>query len=141
MTNPRRRPSGLLRRIVLSGSVIMMMIPTAWAGEDANVKGAFDAGQKEELRNIIHDYLLTNPEVVVDAINRLEQREREAEDQKLQVAAESVHPISEADHVRGNREATVKLIESTAGAPPQFFDTVLSSTETIRGQALAGQKE
>ena len=111
MTNPRRRPSGLLRRIVLSGSVIMMMIPTAWAGEDANVKGAFDAGQKEELRNIIHDYLLTNPEVVVDAINRLEQREREAEDQKLQVAAESVQPISEADHVRGNRDATVKLIE------------------------------
>ncbi|MEJ1936020.1 hypothetical protein WDZ92_37985 [Nostoc sp. NIES-2111] len=111
MITLRRPSSSLLRRTLISGSVALVMTSSAWAGGDANITGAFDAGQKEELRNIIHDYLLSNPEVVADAINKLEQKQREAEDQKLQVAAESVQPVSETDHIRGNRDATVKLIE------------------------------
>ena len=77
----------------------------------ARAADQFNAGQKQELETVIHDYLISHPEVFRDAVEKLQVQEQEAEQKRVVDAAKAVKPITPEDHIRGDAKAPVKIIE------------------------------
>lgn len=78
---------------------------------------AFDEAEQREIGEIVRDYLLANPEVLVEAIQIYQQRQRIAEEdrQRAQVKARMADFVADPDDpVLGNPEGDVTLVE--------FFD-------------------
>lgn len=83
----------------------------AWA-EDQNKAGdSFNAEKTGEIEQIIHDYLLSHPEVLRDMSEKLQLQQQQAEEQRMAAAAKGVQPVNLGDHIRGNIKAPVKVIE------------------------------
>lgn len=78
---------------------------------------AFTDAQKSELGQVIRDYLVKNPEVIQDALEELDRRQKaaEADEQKKTLATVAPH-LNSADEgvVIGNPQGDVTLVE--------FFD-------------------
>ena len=55
-------------------ALVALLVPPALAQSNA-----LSAPQKEAVQQIVRDYLLTNPEVIQDAIVELERRQQEAQ--------------------------------------------------------------
>lgn len=85
-----------------------VLVPqVAWAAE-------FNDDQRSELGSIIHDYLLSNPEVLRDAFQELERREQVAEGDRLQsTIRENAANLfrSDADLVAGNPDGSITMVE------------------------------
>lgn len=64
-----------------------------------------------ELEQVIHDYILAHPEVIIESVNRLRDQQKQEAQQRQQDAAANVKPVTEKDHVRGNVNAPVKIVE------------------------------
>jgi protein-disulfide isomerase len=88
-----------------AAALMLALATPAWAA------GSFSAEQRSEIEAIVKDYLLNHPEVIGDAIRKLQVQEQQAEDQGRAEAAKGVKPVSGEDHIRGNVNAPVKLIE------------------------------
>ena len=107
-----RLPIWLAAGAILTGSII----GGAWP-EDARAAGEFSAGQKTAVEKIVHDYLISNPEVVREAIEELDKRQKAEEAyQRGKVvtdkAATLFNSVNQA--VVGNPKGDVTLVE--------FFD-------------------
>jgi protein-disulfide isomerase len=99
-----------IRLLILLASIILGSWQSAQAAE-------FTQSQKSEIESILRDYLLKNPEVLLDAMRALEQRQGEsaAKQQQEQIEkrkSEIYH--SDDDFVAGNPKGDVALVE--------FFD-------------------
>jgi protein-disulfide isomerase len=73
--------------------------------------------QKAEIEKIVHDYLMANPEVIRDAIDELERRQKVAEaDSRSRAVAQSADKLfnSASQAIVGNPSGDVTLVE--------FFD-------------------
>lgn len=103
----------LLAAAVLTLGVWSASTPIAFA-ED---KPAFNDSQKQALDELIRDYIMRHPEVIMESLQAMQQREQMAQ-QRLQ--AERVAALSEAierdpgDPILGNPDGDVTLVE--------FFD-------------------
>ena len=99
-----------LRSLLLSISVLWSVSAAANAAE-------FDNGQRQEIETIIKDYLLNNPEILQEAAQALEQRQKQAEDeQRKDGLVKNADQIfrSKTDFVAGNPKGNVPMVE--------FFD-------------------
>lgn len=77
----------------------------------------FSAKQKSEIEKTVHDYLLANPDVIKDAIDLLEKRQKDAESTRREkVLTEQADKLlrSRNQAVVGNPDGDVTLVE--------FFD-------------------
>ena len=83
----------------------------AGATEQGPAVGKFDAEATQNIEQIVHDYILKHPEVILESMKRLQQQQQEAEEQKLRDAAAAVKPVHDEDHILGNKDAPVKVIE------------------------------
>ena len=86
-------------------------------GSLAQEQPAFDAQQTEALEKLVRDYLLAHPEVVVEALQTYEQRQKaaEAERQRAAITTEAEALKNDPDApVLGNPDGDVTLVE--------FFD-------------------
>ncbi len=89
-------------------------------GQGAGEAVAADAGadmSKDEFERRVHDYLLAHPEVIGEAINRLEAQQREQDEAQGQAALKSHAGLvfrDPADPVGGNPSGDATLVE--------FFD-------------------
>lgn len=101
----------VINRLAASALLISMGTTTVMAG-DSNITPA----QKADIEKIVHDYLLSNPEVLIEASQVLQQKQQ----QSMQVQAQSA--IVENAHQLFNDKMT------TVGAPKgnvtlvEFFD-------------------
>ncbi len=91
--------------------IFMLLPPVAAMAEQ------FDAKQRGEIGAIVRDYLLKNPEILLEISRELEKRQQASEDQQRdmavsQNAAELFH--SKSDFVAGNAKGDVTMVE--------FFD-------------------
>ncbi len=107
-----RLPIWLAAGAILTGSIAGI----AWP-EDARAAGEFSASQKTAVEKIVHDYLIANPEVVREAIEELDKRQKadEANQRSKTVADKSATLFNSANQaVVGNPKGDVTLVE--------FFD-------------------
>lgn len=108
--------------------VILILLGGAWYTLAPNFRWGLNAGQataaepvagmsKEEFERRVHDYLIAHPEVISEAINRLEARQREQEARQahatLKLHADQVFRDPN-DPVGGNLQGDATLVE--------FFD-------------------
>lgn len=110
-TGKRRAKSALFAASSLLGASLAFAAPAPIHATE------FSGGQKSEIEKIVHDYLLTNPEVVKDAINELDRRQKIAEaDSRQKVMTQNSDKLfnSQYQAVIGNPSGDVTLVE--------FFD-------------------
>lgn len=107
-----RFPNWLAASVLVAGSIAC----AAWPG-NARAAGEFSAGQKTAVEKIVHDYLIANPEVVREAIEELEKRQKADEaNMRGKVVADKAATLFNSPNqaVVGNPKGDVTLVE--------FFD-------------------
>src|SRR6266849_2758865 len=81
-----------------------------WAADQSKPVVGFDAKQTQDIEGIVHDYILSHPDVIVESMQKLQAEQQQAEEQKLRESAGAVKPVDGQDHIRGNPDAPVKVI-------------------------------
>lgn len=108
----------MTRRFRLAASALALLAilpagfaPAAWA------EGSFSDAQKKEIGDIVRQYLMDNPEVLLEVSQALEAKQKLAEAQQredaLKTNADAIFR-SEGDYVAGNPKGDVTMVE--------FFD-------------------
>ena len=105
------KAKNLTKRLIVTFALALALVAPVWADDQSKATGQFSAEQSQEIEGIIRNYLLNHPEVITEAIQKLQDREKQAEDQRLSEAAKGVKPVSGEDHIRGNANAQVKVVE------------------------------
>jgi protein-disulfide isomerase len=78
---------------------------------------AQEAPSKEAIEKIVHDYILANPEVIVEAMSAMQERQQRADEQKARAAIDENYEaiaMSPDDPIAGNESGDVVIVE--------FFD-------------------
>ncbi|WED42281.1 DsbA family protein [Legionella cardiaca] len=93
-----------------------MAAPLAIAASPSNTSDTMSAAQKKEIEKVIHDYLVNNPEVLLEASQALQQKQQQAMQQQAQAAIkENANQLfNDSLTVVGNPKGNVTLVE--------FFD-------------------
>jgi protein-disulfide isomerase len=99
-----------LRFTAAAAVLLAMSLPAA-------AEQGFSDAQKKEIGGIVRDYLLANPEILLDVSRELETRQKQAETQQresaMQANADAIFR-SPHDYVAGNPKGDVTMVE--------FFD-------------------
>lgn len=95
------------------GTIVLGLTAAAPAAatHDSRASGSFGATQSRDIEKIIQDYILNHPETILESIDRLRLRQQRAEEERRRQAAGAVKPVNSRDHIRGNPDARVKVIE------------------------------
>ena len=101
----------LIKQLIATAAVLIALIAPAWADDQTKASAPFNAEQTQDIEQIIHSYLVNHPEVITEAMQKLQDQEKQAEDQRLSQAAKGVKPVSAEDHIRGDANAPVKIVE------------------------------
>ena len=101
----------LVTRVLIAFAFTGALMASAWADDQGKTSPLFSAAQTTEIEGIIHSYLLAHPEVLSEVAQKLQEQEKQAEDQRLSEVAKGVKPVSGEDHIRGNANAPVKVVE------------------------------
>lgn len=102
-----------LARLTAAATVVVLPL----AAVPAAAQDAADPIERERIESIVRDYLLRNPEIIVEAMQVLEQRERVAAEARREEAMTALIPTLSASPLTpivGPEDADVTLVE--------FFD-------------------
>ncbi len=83
----------------------------ASASHQSRAVGSIGAEESRDIEEIVREYILNHPEVIVEAIQRLRAQQKQAQEQTRREAAGAVKPVDGEDHILGNPDAPVKLVE------------------------------
>lgn len=101
----------------LRGAIAAAALLAGLSAASAQTAPAFSPEQKSAIEGIVRDYLLKNPEVMVEVMGELERRQtaaqKQAQESALKTAQETLY-ASPHDIVLGNPKGDVTLVE--------FFD-------------------
>jgi protein-disulfide isomerase len=119
----------------LSFSVIalgMMAVPAF--GQDTN--SGFTPQQQDEIREIVRDYILQNPDIILESVAIMQARKKAEEDARAKTALVDKRDALERnpdDPVLGNPDGTVTLVE--------FFDYQCGYCKSMLGPLQAMLKD
>jgi protein-disulfide isomerase len=108
------------RRKIIGWSLFLLALValgTAWfvlgtgARTDNGASTVAESMPDDEFDRRVHDYLLNNPEVIVQAMQKLRAQQQQAAEQTRREAAGAVKPVDGEDHILGDPGAPVKLVE------------------------------
>ena len=105
------KAKNLVRRLIVIFALALALVAPVWADDQSKSTRQFSAEQSQEIEMIIRNYLLNHPEVITEALQKLQDQEKQAEEQRLGEAAKGVKPVNGEDHIRGNPNAPVKVVE------------------------------
>ena len=118
---PAGRPHGLIRLaaslVLMAGVFAVAMAPASMSRAAEGKSSLFTAEQQKEIGRLVRDYLLANPEVLVEVSAELEKRRKiEEEAARSQVLSEQKDQIFRSPHdfVLGDENAKITVVE--------FFD-------------------
>ena len=102
-----------MRRSVAALALALGLTATApaWATHQSRAVGSIDADESRNIEEIVREYILDHPEVIVEALQSLRVQQQQAEEQRRREAAGAVKPVDGDDHILGNPGAPVKVIE------------------------------
>lgn len=99
------------KRAVVAFAFVVALTVSAWATDKAETTSHFSGDQSQEIRDIVKNYLLAHPEILTESMQVLQDREQKAEDKRLSHAAKGMKPVNGEDHIRGNLDAPIKIVE------------------------------
>lgn len=70
----------LVRRLLVAIALTIALATPAWANDQNRPAGGFNAEQTRDIEQIVRDNLLSHPEIIVEAIQRLQGRGQQAEE-------------------------------------------------------------
>lgn len=114
----------------LIGALILGAIVSGYSFAQTSPNGQFSEKQEDEIRVIVREYLLDNPEVIIEAVNVYAQREREAEIAQAETAAKAnISTLLDEKNgfVTGAKPANAKV------AVVEFFDYHCGFCKTAAG--------
>ena len=101
--------------ILAGGLMAIAASPTAVSAQGS--EGTFTPAQEEAIGQIVRDYLVTNPQVMIEVMDALDAMEAEADSVRQQAAITANRDALERDgysYVAGNPDAEITVVE--------FFD-------------------
>lgn len=101
----------LIQLLISIFTLALVFVTPASADNESKAAGQFSAEQSRAIEMIIRNYVLDHPEVITESMQRLQDRQQQAENQQLGEKAKAVKPIVAEDHIRGNPKAPVKVVE------------------------------
>lgn len=102
--------NGVKHAFVLLAFAMIVAAP-ARATDDSNATKHFSVEQSRAIEQIVHDYILSHPEIIEEAINKLQEQQQKAEEARSEEAAKGVKPVVSEDHILGDPSAPVRLVE------------------------------
>lgn len=101
---------------IFQGLCISILLSSSSFADVSKVTSTFTPEQKKQIEKVIHDYLITNPEVLMEASQSLQQKQQEAMQAQAKKAIEdnAKKLFTEKLAVQGNKEGSVTIVE--------FFD-------------------
>ncbi len=111
----KKTPSILLARRVLTAAAIVALTLGLNAPQGRAADG-FSGAQKTEIETVVHDYLLKNPQVLVDALNAYQKQQKDADARSFsdKVGGYKDFLTSASSPAAGNAKGDVTVVE--------FFD-------------------
>ena len=103
--------NNLIKRLFVAAALSLAFIAPTWAEDHSTATKPFNADQIPEIEGIIRTYLISHPEILTEAMQKLQERDQQAEIDRLSETAKAVKPVATEDHIRGNINAPVKVIE------------------------------
>lgn len=89
---------------------LAMAVP-AVAAEQSPLVEKMSPEDRKAIEEIVREYILNNPEIIFEAADKVRAKEEAAAQQKLADAAGNVKQVDSQDHIRGNPDAPVKVVE------------------------------
>ena len=89
----------------------MTMASPVWADHKTKAVGEFDEKAAGDVEEIVREYISNHPEEILGALQKLQEQERLAEEERLRKSASGVKQAAVEDHIVGDPNAPVKLIE------------------------------
>ncbi|MCR9176855.1 MAG: DsbA family protein [Alphaproteobacteria bacterium] len=121
------------RGLSLSVIVLGMMAVPAFG---QSINSGFTDQQQDEIRELVRDYILQNPGIILESVAIMQARQRAEEDAQAKTALIEKRDALErdpADPVLGNPDGTVTLVE--------FFDYQCGYCKTMLGPLRAMLKD
>ncbi len=104
--------SRIRRSVAVAALALALSIAApAWASHQSRAVGDFDTDESRDIEEIVREYILNHPEVIVDAIQRMRVKQQQAEEQRRREVAGAVKPVDSEDHILGDPGAPVILVE------------------------------
>lgn len=104
-------PWNPMKPFIVAVAFTLALVAPAWATHQSQATGGFSAEQSRDVEEIVRDYILNHPEIVAEAIRKLQAQQEQADEQSRREAAKGVKPVNDDDHIMGSADATVKIIE------------------------------
>ena len=115
---------------------IAIALPVGLAAAPAQADSRFDENQQQEIRKIVRDYLIRNPEVIVEALQEMRRRDEAAKQTATKKAVEVSRDAllrNAADPVGGNRKGNATVVEFfdyNCGWCKRAYPHLLAATKT-----------
>lgn len=117
----------ILKRMMVGGAALTAVTAAFLMPALAQEK-SFDDAQKKELHGIIKEYILSEPEIIRDAIEELNRRQAEAADENRKKVLSSLYK-EETPFSVGDGEATlVEFFDYNCGYCRRAFENVMGLT-------------
>ena len=84
---------------------------TASATHLSRAVGNFDVEDSRSIEEIVREYIINHPEVLLESVQRMQAQERLAQEQKRRESAGAVKPVDDEDHILGSPDAQVTIVE------------------------------
>lgn len=107
----------MIRKLSLTAMTALLVCLSPVQAGAADAPAGFTDAQKKELDTIMHDYLMNNPKVIMDAVEKYRQDQQANEEKAFDVKVKERNVDlykNEKDPVAGNKDGDVVLVE--------FFD-------------------
>jgi protein-disulfide isomerase len=98
-------------RKFLGAAILVFSVAAIAFGGSARAASSLDEAETSAVQKLIHDYILEHPEVIVESMQNLQARQQKEDEQRRRQAAGAVSPIKPTDHILGDPNAAVKVIE------------------------------
>ena len=109
------KPRPALRRSAILSVIVGL---GHWAAPAPTLaQASFTDSERRAIERMIHDYVMNNPEVILESVQRMRAREQAADEEKRREILAGLRPDLERDpgsHVGGNPDGDVAVVE--------FFD-------------------
>ena len=82
-------PWNPMKPLIVAAAFTLALVAPAWATHQSQATGGFSAEQSRDVEEIVRDYILNHPEIVAEAIRKLQAQQEQADEQSRREAAKA----------------------------------------------------